>query len=98
MWIYIDNVYSREWWPADDIPGNGQSPLDNCLTQLGSIEHLSMKWGTIVGMIQDETNNNFSLREETRINVSDASLETGGTMKNLEESRHLKEIVLNIMN
>ena len=45
-----------------------------------------MKLRTIVGMIEDETNSYFSPREETRINVKDASLATGGTMKNLEES------------
>ena len=65
------------------------------MKQLGSIEHLSVKWGTIVGMIQDETNNYFRPREDTRTNVNDACLSMGGTKKNLEEVVICKEIVLN---
>ena len=54
-----------------------------------------MKWGTIVGMIQDETNNYFRPREDTRTNVDDARLSMSGTKKNLEEVVICKEIVLN---
>ena len=92
MWNYINKIYSRRWFPADDRPEDSKSPMNKHLTQLGSTEHLSMKLRTIVGMIEDETNSYFSPREETRINVKDASLVTGGTMKNLEESHRWKKL------
>ena len=63
----MNNVYSRGRCPADDGPEDSCSSIDNFLTQFGSIAHLSMKSGTIVRIIQDETNNYFSPREETRM-------------------------------
>lgn len=79
-----------KWCSADDTPEDSQSSMDKLLTQLGSIEHSSMKWKTIVGMNQDEINNYLSLREETSVNVDDACLAMDGAKKNLEEARQVR--------
>merc|ERR1712105_191418 len=79
-----------KWCAADDTPEDSQNSMDKLLTQLGSIDHSSMKWRTIVDMSKDEIENYNTLREETGVNVEDAGLALEGAKNQLEDARQVR--------
>jgi len=79
-----------KWCSADDTPEDSQNSMDKLFTQLGSVDHSSMKWRTIVDMNKEEIQNYHDLREETSVNVEDACLALDGAKKNLEDARQVR--------